>query len=47
MKLVIMHFSPASSYSYPFVSSVLLSMLLSITLSLCSPLNVRDQVSRQ
>jgi hypothetical protein len=40
MKLLIMQFSPAS-----FGPNILLSTLFSNTLSLCSSLNVRDQVS--
>jgi hypothetical protein len=40
-----MQFSP-TSYFILFGSNILLSSLFSDTLSLCSTLNVRDQVSR-
>jgi hypothetical protein len=45
MKLLIMQFYPASVTSSLFGPNILLSTMFSNTLSLCSSLNVRDQVS--
>jgi phosphate starvation-inducible membrane PsiE len=42
MKLLIMQFSPTSCHFGP---NILLSILFSNTLNLCSSLNVRDKVS--
>jgi hypothetical protein len=44
MKLLIMQFSPTSCHFIPLRSKYSLSTLFSYTLSLCSSLNVRDQV---
>jgi hypothetical protein len=44
MKLLVMKFSPLPCYLVPLRLKILLNNLLSSTLSLCSPLNVRDQV---
>jgi hypothetical protein len=45
MKLLIMQFSSSPVTSSLFGPNILLSTLFSNTLSLCSSLNVRDQVS--
>jgi hypothetical protein len=45
MKLLVMQFSPVSLTSSLFSPNILLNTLFSNTLSLCSFLNVRDQVS--
>jgi hypothetical protein len=45
MKLLIMQFFPTSCHSSLFGPNIPLSTLFSNTLSLCSSLNVRDQVS--
>jgi phosphate starvation-inducible membrane PsiE len=45
MKLLIMQFLQPPVISFLFGANILLSVLLSDTLSLCSSLNVRDQVS--
>jgi hypothetical protein len=44
MKLLIMQLSPASCHFIPLGPNILLGTLFSSTLSLCSSLNVRDQV---
>jgi hypothetical protein len=44
-KLLIMQFAPFSCHFILFGPNILLSTLFSNTLSLCSSLNVRDQVS--
>jgi hypothetical protein len=44
MKLLILQFSHTSSYSSFFVPNILLSTLFSNSLSVCSSLNVRDQI---
>jgi hypothetical protein len=46
MKLPIMQFSPTSCHFISLRSKYSLNILFSNTLSLCSSLNVRDQVSR-
>jgi hypothetical protein len=45
MKLLVMHFSPFTRHLILFGPTILISTLFSNNLSLCSPLNVRDQVS--
>jgi hypothetical protein len=45
MKLLIMQLSPTSCHFILFGPNILLNTLFSNTLSLCSSLNVRDQVS--
>jgi hypothetical protein len=45
MKLLVMQFSPPSRHLIPLGPNILLSILFSNTLSLCSSLNVRDRVS--
>jgi hypothetical protein len=45
MNLLIMQFSPTSCHSSLFSLNTLLSTLFSNTLSLCSFLNARDQIS--
>jgi hypothetical protein len=45
MKLLVMQFSPSLDTSSLFDLNIVLSTLLSNTLSLCSSLNVRGQVS--
>jgi hypothetical protein len=44
MELLVMQFSPTSYYFISLRTNILLSALFSNTLSLCSSLNVRDQV---
>jgi hypothetical protein len=46
MKLFILQLSLTSCHLYPFDLNIPLSTLFSNTLSLCSSLNVTDQVSR-
>jgi hypothetical protein len=45
MKLPIVQLSPFPCYFFPLGPNILLSTLFPNTLSLCSSLNVRDQVS--
>jgi hypothetical protein len=45
MKLLIMQFSPTSCHFIFFGPNILFNTLFSNTLSLCSSLNVRDQVT--
>jgi hypothetical protein len=45
MKLLIMQFPPISRHFTLLDPNILFSTLLSNTLSLCSPLNIREQVS--